>query len=331
MTGIFKANNPLNTFILFFYGLLLKLAWFLHPQIPVPQKTDGYLFKAILVQLQSISVAPGIYTIIVYLLLFIQATSLNKLINDQKLMQRTNYLPAMSYLLITSLFSEWNQLSAPLIINTLLIWAWARMDNLYNNKNTKGTIFNIGILIGISTFFYFPSLAFSLLIILALIVARPFIVAEWIIAILGIITPYYFLFAWLFLSDRLNNYKLPQFDVSYPYFHENYLELVGISLVVIAFFTGAFFVQLNFRRQLAQVRKRWSLILFYLIVAATVPFINATHTFEYWLLTAVPLSAYIGAAFFYSSKRWFTLLLHWMMVVLVIVISYKINFPTFKI
>ena len=325
MVGIFKANNPLNTFILFFYGLLLKLAWFIHPQIPAAQKTDGFLFREIIIQLQPLGLrTPIIYPIIIYLLLFTQAVTFNKLINDQKLMQRTNYLPAMSYLLITSLFSEWNQLSAPLIINTLLIWAWAKMSNLYNNKNIKTTIFNIGLIIGISTFFYFPSLAFALLIVSALIVARPFVLAEWVIAILGIITPYYFLFAWLFLSDRLKEYKFPHFEISYPSFHKNYWELVAICIVILAFLIGAIFVQSNLKRQLAQVRKRWSLIFLYLIVAVSVPFINATHTFEYWILTALPLSAYIGSAFLYSSKRWLPFLLHLAMVALVIIISYGI-------
>ena len=152
---------------------------------------------------------PVIYPIITYVLLFTQALTFNNLINDQRLMQRPNYLPAMSYLLITSMFSEWNVLSAPLVINTLLIWVWARMSNLYSSHNPKSTLFNIGMVIGLSTFFYFPSLAFSLLIVFALIVTRPFSLAEWIIAIMGIITPYYFLFAYLFLFNKLNGYKIP--------------------------------------------------------------------------------------------------------------------------
>lgn len=323
--GIFKANNPFNPFILFIYGLLLKLAWFINPQLPETQKTDGFFFREILEGLQPFGAkAPIIYPVIIYTLLFTQAVTFNKLINEQKLMQRPNYLPAMSYLLVTSLFGEWNVLSASLVINTLLIWAWAKMSNLYTNTNSKATIFNIGIMIGVSTFFYLPSLAFTLLIIFALIVARPFILAEWIIAVLGIVTPYYFLFAYLFLSDKLNNYKLPQFEISYPYLHGNRWEWVAISIVLLSFLTGAFFVRANFRRQLVQVRKRWSLILLYLLVAVFVPFINATHTFEYWILTAVPLSAYIGCAFLYPSKKWLPLILHWSMVFLVIIISYKI-------
>ena len=84
-------------------------------------------------------------------------------------------------------------------------------------------------------------------------------------------------------------------------------------------------MQANLRRQIVQVRKSWSLIMLYLVVAVFVPFINATHTFEYWILAALPLSAYIGCAFLYPAKRWLPLLLHWLMVGLVIVISYVIN------
>lgn len=326
MVGIFKANNPLNTFLIFIYGFLLKLEWFFHPHIPVVQKTDGFLFREILGKLENTgNQFPLLYPAITYLLLFTQAITFNKLMNDQKMMQRANYLPAMSYLLITSMFSEWNILTAPLVINTLLIWVWARMSTLYSNTNPKTTLFNIGMMIGISTFFYFPSLAFVLLIVFALIVSRPFILAEWVVSILGIITPYYFLFSYLFLTDKLKGYRLPQFEISYPKFHQNYWELAGICLVILAFLIGGYFVQANFRKQLVQVRKRWSLLLLYLFVAVFVPFINATHTFEYWILTAIPLAAYVGSGFLYPVKRWLPLVLHWLMVLVVLIISYGLQ------
>ena len=180
-------------------------------------------------------------------------------------------------------------------------------------------------MIGVSTFFYFPSLAFVLLIVFALIVSRPFILAEWIISILGIVTPYYFLFSWLFLTDKLYGYKLPQFEVSYPQFHQNYWELAGICLIILAFLIGGYFVQANFRKQLVQVRKRWSLLLLYLVVAIFVPFINATHTFEYWILTAIPLSAYVACGFLYPVKRWLPVVLNVFMIVVAIVISYVLK------
>ena len=156
MTGTFKANNHYNTFLLLIYGLLIKLPMFLHPTIPVAQPSDGFLFKTLLDKLSGINNSmPSVYPIISFLLLFTQAITFNKLANDHRLLQKPNYLTGMAYLLITSMFTEWNILSASLIVNTMLIWVWANMSGLYNNKNAKSTLFNIGIGIGISTFFLF--------------------------------------------------------------------------------------------------------------------------------------------------------------------------------
>jgi len=237
-------------------------------------------------------------------------------------MQKPNYLPAMSYLLITSFFAEWNILSAPLIINTLLIWVWAKMSNLYSDPQAKSTLFNIGFAIGITTFFYFPSLAFALLIIFALVITRPPRIAEWIIAILGIATPWYLLFAYLFLTNRLYSFQVPGIQVVYPAFIYDISRYIGIAIILIISIAGGFFVQLNLRRQLVQVRKSWGLTTLYVIVALFTPFINNTHNFQYWILAAVPLSAFAACFFFYSNKRWLVLSIHWMMVGFVIYVTY---------
>ena len=298
----------------------------LQPKIPHPQQIDGFLYKALLKWLSVFGGSlPVIYPLLVYGLLFSQAVAFNKLVNDLRLMQLPNYLTGMSYLLVTSLFSEWNMLSAPLIINTLLIWVWARMSGLYNNPNPKTALFNIGIAIGLSTFFYFPSLAFAALIIFGLAITRPFKLAEWLMALLGIITPYYFLLAWVFLTGRWKGYVFPGFAVTTPKFSQTNWAFAAIIIVLFISVIGFIFIQQNFRRQLIQARKSWNLVFLYLIVAVFVPFVNATHTFEYWILCAVPLSAILGAAFLYPSKKWIPLVLHWLMVAFVIVISYFVE------
>ena len=323
MTGTFKANNPYNTFLLLVYGILLKLPMFLQPKVPQEQMIDGFLYRALLKWLQPFAGAfPIIYAIIAFALLYTQAVSFNKLVNELRLMQKPNYLTGMSYLLVTSLFTEWNMLSSPLIINTLLIWVWARMSGLHNDANLKTSLFNIGIAIGLATFFYFPSLAFAALIIFGLAIIRPFKLSEWFIALLGIMTPYYFLAAGIFLTDKWKGYKFPGFAVTNPKFNQTNWAYIAIVIVLITCTIGFFYVQQNFRRQLIQARKSWNLIFLYLLVAVFIPFVNATHTFEYWILCAVPLSALLGAAFLYPIKKTFPLILHWVMVAFVIAISY---------
>jgi hypothetical protein len=326
LISTFKANNPYNNLLLLVYGLLLKLSMFLHPIIPVAQKTDGFLYKYLLIQLTNFgNHFPVVFPVITFILLFTQAITFNKLAIDNRLFQKPNYLTAMSYLLITSLFSEWNILSAPLIVNTLLIWVWARMSGLYNNTNPKSSLFNIGIAIGISTFFYFPSIAFAILIVFGLAVTRPFKLAEWLIALFGIMIPYYFVLSWAFLTDRITDYKFPGVVMSLPVFYRSGWALSAISIVLLLSLVGLYYIQKNLLRQLVQTRKSWYLVFLYFLVAVFIPFINATHRFNYWILCAVPLSVFVAAAFLYPEKKLFPQVLHWIIVVFVIVFSYFVK------
>lgn len=326
MTGTFKANNPYNTFLLLVYGIFLKLPMFLHPEKPAPQLTDGFLLRQVLLQLNPIGTRlPAVYPLIAFILLYTQAITFNQMANKQRLMQKPNYLVGMSYLLITSLFSEWNVLSAPLIINTLLVWVWARMSSLNNTQKAMGALFNIGIAIGISTFFYFPSIAFAALIILGLVLIRPFKLAEWLIALLGIIAPYYFLLSYIFLTDKWKGYKFPGIVFSLPRFYESRWALAAIGIVLFVSLVGFFFIRKNFLRQLVQTRNSWKLVFLYFFVAVSIPFINATSSFSYWILCAIPLSAFVGSAFLYPERRWFPQFLHWLMVAFVIAFSYFVK------
>ncbi len=323
MTGIFRANNPLNTFLLFMYGILLKLIWFIHPQIPVIQKNDGFLFNDFLNLVKpAFDSYPVSYSFLAYFLLYSQAISLNQVLNNRRLMQKPNYLTAMSFLLVTSFFSEWNILSAPLIINTLLIWVWAKMTSLYNNKHPKATLFNIGIAIGLCSFFYLPSLAFAILVIFALLITRPPKVAEWLIPVIGIVTPWYFLFSWLFLTNKLYSFQLPGFHISYPVFAQKHVEYGAMIFLLVLAIAGALMVQSSSGKQVVQVRKSWSLMFLYLIVALFVPFINFTHNFEFWILALVPASAFIGSLFYFSRSKWVPVILQWIMVAFVIYMEY---------
>jgi len=321
--GTFKANNPYNNFLLLLYGLVLKLPMFLHPHIPQPQQLDGFLYKAFLQWIKPFGAnVPIIYSIISFVLLYIQAININKLVNVQRLVQKPNYLTGMSYLLVTSLFSDWYYLSSPLIINTLLIWALSKLCNIYNNSSPKSTLFNIGMIIGVCTFFYFPSIAFSLLIIAGLAITRPFRLPEWLMVLLGILAPYYLLGAWVFLTDKWKGYHFPGFAITLPVFHRTAWAYAAVGFVLITILIGIFFIQDNMRRQVVQARKNWNLIFLYLLVALFVPFLNASQGFDYWILTAVPVAAITGAGFFYPDRKIIPMILHWGMAVICIAMGY---------
>jgi hypothetical protein len=321
--GTFRANNHVNNFLLLLYGIVLKLPIFIHPNIPEAQKIDGFLFKQLLISLQVVGASfPIIYSIITFVLLFAQAVLLNTLANNQKLFTSPNYLPGMTYLLITSCFTEWHALSAPLIINTIGIWTITQISNMHNAQNVKTGLYNIGLVVGVGTFFFFPSVAFILLMLFGLATMRPFKITEWLIAFLGSITPYYFLLLLVFLTDKWQGYKFPGVAFSTPLFTQNGLAYIGIGMVLATALFGFVLANQNFRRQLIQSRKSWNLIFLYILIAACIPFINATKTFSYWVVCAVPLSFLSAAYFFYIKNKWITLFTHWAIVAYIIAISY---------
>ncbi len=326
MTGIFKANNPSNNFGLLLYGLLLKLPLFLYPVIPPVQSSDAIIYRAFVAWSQTVFVgAPIFYSVLAFIFLYIQAVSFNTVVNSQRMLQRPNYLTGMSYLLITSLFAEWFSLSAALMVNTALIWVWSNLCSLHNNTSAKSTIYNIGLVIGLATFFYYPAITFSFLFMVGLAITRPFQLKEWLIGLVGLATAFYFFGAWLFLSGQWSSYVTPQVVLSVPVFFETKWASAAIILVLITMLFGIFFIQSNMRRQIVQVRKSWQLVYLYLIVAALVPFLNGSNIFGSWILVAVPASLIAASALFYPDKKWFPLAIHWAMVAISVTVAYFVR------
>jgi hypothetical protein len=261
--------------------------------------------------------------VLAFILLFTQAIALTRFINDYRMMNRSNYLPGLAYLLITSFFAEWNYFSAPLLVNTLLIFVLGWLFKIYNHPKAKGAVFNIGLAIGIASFIFFPSLSFVIWVLFGLMVMRPFRINEWLLCLLGITTPYYFYGIYLFLTGQWKIEKIaPYLTIRMPSLQQSIWLAASALLLMIPFLTGGYFVQDNLRRMLIQVRKGWSLILLYLLVAFFVPFVNSSNTFENWVMAAVPFAAFHACTYFYPPRKLFPLILFWVSVGFVLFYQY---------
>jgi hypothetical protein len=310
--------------MLLVFGVLIKLPIFLHPHIITARTEDGLLFKAILKFLESTGLSyPRLYPFLAFSLLFLQAVILTRFLNNQRMMNRATYLPGMAYMLITSLFPEWNYFSAPLIVNTLLLFILSGLFKIYNQQNAKGTIFNIGVALGIASFIFFPALTFIIWILLALMLMRPFRLNEWVLCIIGITTPFYFYAIYLFIEGQWSwQQLLPYFSVSLPSLKQSAWLAGSAFLLAVPFLTGGYYVQDNLRRMLIQVRKGWSLLLLFLLGAIFVPFVNNADTFENWVMAAIPFAAFHACTYLYSTLRIFPLLVFWLTVAFVISYQY---------
>lgn len=324
MIGIFRQKNSTNALLLLVYALVLKFSIFLHPVLPQLHKEDNYLYRFIVNGINTIfHQSPFPYSLLTFLLMFTQATLFNTICNYHRLLPKPNYLPGMAYLLITSLLQDWNHFTAPLLINSIMIWCFYRMIALYNNTKPVTAIFNIGLLAGIATLLYIPATAFLLLVLFALIIMRPFRIQEWLVGFLGFTSPYYFLLFILYFTNQLNwKNVLPHIVLTFPALPSSSWVTLGLALLVIPFIIGGYFVQNNLNKMLIQVRKTWSLVLVFLIVAVIVILINKADSYENWIVTAVPFAAFHAAAYYYPTNKLFPRILHWVCFALVMAINY---------
>jgi len=324
--GIFKQKNPGNALLLLLYGLFLKFPLFLHPEVPLPSQGDNYIYHLVIRFLEPFTKnAPVVFSILAFLLFFTQATLLNRISNSLKLLPRPNYLVGMSYLLVTSLMKDWNSFSAPLLVNSLMIWLWYRMIGLYNNNNPKTSLYNVAVMVGILPLIYSPAIAFILLLFFALVIARPLRITEWMVALLGLMTPYYFLFVILFLTDRWHFSKvIPYIVFHLPRLPASLWITGGITLLIVPFLSGGYYVQKNLNKMLIQVRKAWSILLVFLLVSLLIILINPGNNYLHWMLIVIPITTFHAATYYYMTSRWLALLLHWATFIFAILLNYSL-------
>jgi len=268
--GIFKQKNPINFFLLLLFGLLIKLPIFNTYYIPDVKDYDGVLYKSLVNFLNPLNQQfHALYPALSFIILFIQAMMLNSFMNKQRMRKSQNFLPCLCYLVIPTLFTVCNQLSDTMFINAFLLLILSVLFKTYNQPEAKGPVFNCGFILGVASFLFFPVIVFVLWIFLAMMVIRPFRLNEWLLFLLGLTTPVYFYGGWLYLTDKWDTAALiPQITFGLPQLQQNLFLAGGLTLLVIPFLTGAWYVQDNLRKMLINIRKAWSLF-----------FINMTNSF----------------------------------------------------
>lgn len=307
-----RSGNPYHIIFLLVYAIVIKYYYLIHPLAPVlDPHSDGGLYPYILQKLQELHFGAGAFALLAFILLFIQAVLLNSIINRFKLLPGSGYFPAYCFLLFTSFSAQWNVFSAPLLANVVLLAMLPQLFDLYTTQRPRSRAFSLGFLAGFASLLYTPVLILILLIWIALLVSRPFRLAEWILVLMGLLCPYYFLGTILFLLDKLTLSHIIAFPLlSYPHLLSHPWLLGGIIWCIIWFLYGNFKMQQAHMKMLIHVRKCWLILLAFSLVALTLPFLPGTFSLTGWLVALLPMCGFTAMALWHVNKTWFTLLIH---------------------
>jgi hypothetical protein len=266
---------------------------------------------------------PYLFSFLTFVLFLLQALLFNRICANQKMFPKANFLPAMAFILISSLIPGWNYFSAPLVVNSLLLWTFYNLLLLYDKGNPVGVIYNIGFMMGLITLIFKPTILLLPLIWIALSIMRPFHIREWFVGLMGLLTPYYFMIVFLYLTGRsILGKVLPGLHFSFPEVPPTIYVTISIFLIVIGFLMGGFHMQNNLGKMLIQARKNWSMLLWILLLTSLMMFTSSNTGYSPLLLCSLPLAAFHGAGYFYSKNKYLPSLLYWVSLLFALYINY---------
>ncbi len=325
MIRFFRSGNPLTVLLLFLYTLFVKCYYLIHPSSYQADGSEGLVYNLLTHWLEGVvGKSPFLFTSLAIMLQFLQALLLTRIINNHRLFSKDTYLPAMSYLLFTSLLEGWNVFSPALLLNTIMLWIFSGITDLYMRSSARDVAFNIGFALGIGGLFYFPAVLFVVLLFISLLIMRAFRLAEWIIGLLGLICPFYLLGTYFFLTDRLGLIEqLPRISFHLPLITD--YKVWGALIVSLLFFViGWLMLQRTFKKMLIQGRKIWVAAGVYVLVAMFIPFFSGGGHFSpnYWVLAMLPVSMFVGNVFWTITNNGIAGAIHVIILIYVIVMQY---------
>lgn len=314
MVVLFRERSPASIVWILLVAFGLHAHSFLEQPVVLYTAKDGlisYLFREFLQGLK------GLPVFLLYMLLLVaQALRFNYVMNDLRMFQHSSSLTAMSYIMFASLLPQWHMVTPALVANIFIIWIYSLILKLYNNKNPRSLLFNIGLITGLAIVCYHPLILMGVIILFALIVIRPFNLTEIFVLLMGLLTPFYFLGTYLYITDQFFDLirYLPSWEFKWPKIEKDYRLLLTLGLLILGLIAGFITWERNNRRMLIQSRKNWGVLLLMFVLFLPVPLVHYEHSVNSMMLWIPSLAAFAANAFLYPRKTLFPLILFWLTV-----------------
>lgn len=301
--------------------IFLKLAILIHPEMILATNQSQIIWLKLSGVLETVlGRSPFLITFFAAVNLFGQAIFVNRIANRHHLYPKATYLPALTYILVTSLFEDWNYLSAALISNWLLLAMLSAMLQLYSAGDVRKQIFNIGCFISITAMLVFPNIIFIALLLLSLAILRPFKVAEWLVGLLGLLTPFYFLAGILYLTNDLVLLKrMVAIGFSIPkHIERPELVITSFSMIGLMLIAGIFYLNNFMGRMLFQNKKWWWVVIASFVISIAAGIFTVAKGYNQWMAVLIPATFIIANVWFEERKKWITTIFFYLFVAVVI-------------
>lgn len=241
-----------------------------------------------------------------FFLVVLEGIYLNYILVKHGLSSKMSFFPALLYVVLMSSDPRWLTLHPLLITNLFFLLALGSLLRSYDVSSPYELIFNSGFFITCGSLFYPPFLFLAPLLFICFFVYRFYGWREWVLALLGLITPWFFSLCYLYLTDSsvllkewfalntelLSNLALPKLSISEKIF--------GGILLLFLMFSVSYFHNHTRDKGLSQRKKN---IIFSYAVLLSIPATVYAEKLGTALTILSPTIAYLYSFFFFGKRK----------------------------
>jgi len=294
---------------------LLK-ATFVYKPHPAPSLAAGGLLNQWLMAHAHGDLHASFLALVSVLWLVGTAFYANYVLAAQKMMPRGTLIVALSIIIFLSLFPGTHHLTAAVLMLPLLVLLFQQITRLYNLPKAKTVIINIGLIAGGGYLLYHPFLWFLPCCFLGLAGLRAFKANEWLLMLVSMLVPLYFVLGYEFLTNQWQPFfHLPTWQGHHHRPLGTTLWYACVATALLWLLAGVLVWQSQTRRMLIQSRKNWYQLLtlgLFCLPALWVP-IGSMH--ETLTLLAFPAGAFAANAFIQKERSLPSVLLFWLLMI----------------
>lgn len=300
----FKSNNASA---LIFLPLIAIAIWgfgFFSPNV-VPVRHAMPLYELVAGNLTGL---PWLGCLLGLLLVIAEAFLLNYIVNENEVLTKQTYLPALFYILFMSNNKAMLTLHPLLFANLFILFAIHKLLGSYRKDKAFSQSFDAGLLVSVATMFYFPFIVFLPLLGVGLIILRPFNWREWVISFFGAMLPYIFVITFYFWNDILDylffDKMFYQFATEKPEteFSKSFYFMIGTGwlIILVSLFKILGGVGIGSQR----TKKSIIFLIWFFFFSALSIIIAPEISTKYFSVLAIPAAVFCGNYFANIRKGW---------------------------
>jgi hypothetical protein len=304
LVRFFRSGNPSGYVFVPLVAIAVWAFGFIEPVVlPVQHTMPLYELVASL-----LAPLPWLGTLLSLILVIAEAFLINYIVNENEILSKQSYLPALFYILLISNNNSMLAFHPLLPANLFILFAINKLLSSYRKDSAFSQAFDAGLLISVASLFYFPYIVFFPLLGVALIILRPFNWREWLISFFGALVPYLFTVTIYFWRDMLDYLFVDK--MVFPMIREKLVKelppafylLTGIGWLILFLSFGKLFSRMGTGPQ--RTKKGLVLFVWFFFFSGLSVLIAPEVSTIYFSALAIPGCVFYSFYFMHMKRDW---------------------------